>query len=304
MLVPELIRRKNRLIKTLWITLIERRTLEGAAAVHTTSEVEARHISGFGWRIPTIEVIPNGVEDPLNDLHAKISKDVAVAIASGPFVLAFGRISWEKGLDRLLVALPNVPHVRLVIAGNDPDLHSEVLKSRSTQLALGDRVSFITRHVDGRDKEELFREACAVLWTAVVVLAAYGTSSYFVRLKHALNLPLGERGFRHAVASAGALQYIKSQPAIRRPGTLVIVTSPEIALELPGPRVLSNHADFETEALLRSRAYRGKVQTLIVVLQTAFLYNGKADAILESFKDYDRDRWHSHSVDGFTIFTQ
>src|SRR5690348_12668905 len=44
MLVPALIRRKNRWIKKAWITLIERRNLERAAVVHATSTVEADHL--------------------------------------------------------------------------------------------------------------------------------------------------------------------------------------------------------------------------------------------------------------------
>ena len=44
MLVPELIRRKNRWIKQAWIRLIERPNLEHAAAIHTTSAIEAHHL--------------------------------------------------------------------------------------------------------------------------------------------------------------------------------------------------------------------------------------------------------------------
>ena len=32
-----------------------------------------------------------------------------------------GRISWEKGLDRLIAALPLSPTARLVVAGDDAD---------------------------------------------------------------------------------------------------------------------------------------------------------------------------------------
>ena len=43
----------------------------------------------------------------------------SAAIAGAPPMLAFGRISWEKGLDRLIAALPLRPDARLVIAGDD-----------------------------------------------------------------------------------------------------------------------------------------------------------------------------------------
>ena len=44
MLVPELIRRKSRWVKSAWIALIDRANVEGAAAIHATSSVEARHL--------------------------------------------------------------------------------------------------------------------------------------------------------------------------------------------------------------------------------------------------------------------
>ena len=34
-------------------------------------------------------------------------------------VLSFGRLSWEKGLDRVIAALVEAPAVRVVMAGDD-----------------------------------------------------------------------------------------------------------------------------------------------------------------------------------------
>ena len=64
MLVPELIRRRSRWVKAAWITLVERANLEAAAAIHTTSSVEAAHLAGFGWTLPPVVTIPHGVDDP------------------------------------------------------------------------------------------------------------------------------------------------------------------------------------------------------------------------------------------------
>jgi len=51
--------------------------------------------------------------------------------------------------------------------------------------------------------------------------------------------------------------------------------------------------------------YRGTVQELTLALPTTFLANGKAEAILDSFKGYDRTRWRRRDIDDrFVIFSQ
>lgn len=172
MLVPELIRRKNRLIKTAWIELIERTNLEAAAAIHTTSEIETKHLAGFGWKLPRVETIPHGVDDPParpppGSAGARLSDDVARAIAAGPMVLALGRISWEKGLDRLIAALPLVPGARVVIAGGDADGQAGHLAREAERLGVASRVTILARHVAGEDKEALFAAARAFAMTSL-----------------------------------------------------------------------------------------------------------------------------------------
>jgi glycosyltransferase involved in cell wall biosynthesis len=166
MLVPQLIRRKNRWIKQAWIRLIERPNLEGAAAVHTTSEIEAHHLGGFGWSLPKVVTIPHGVDDPPADTGAAPAPDIAAATAGVPAVLAFGRISWEKGLDRLIAALPLVPAARVIIAGGDGG-QANALAEQARKINVADRVTIIARHVDGADKEALFASAAAFAMTSL-----------------------------------------------------------------------------------------------------------------------------------------
>jgi glycosyltransferase involved in cell wall biosynthesis len=165
MLVPQLIRRKNRWIKEAWIRLIEKPNLERAAAVHTTSEIEAHHLGGFGWSLPKVVTVPHGVDDP-PVATGSLSADIAAAIAGTPAVMAFGRISWEKGLDRLIAALPLVPAARVIIAGGDGG-QAGALAEQVRKLGLADRVTIIARHVDGADKEALFASAAAFAMTSL-----------------------------------------------------------------------------------------------------------------------------------------
>ena len=159
MLVPELIRRKSRWAKSAWIALIERRNLMATSAIHVTSEVEARSIASFGWRLPPVVVIPNGVDDPVDFSGVPLSPDIHAAIAGGGFVLALGRINWEKGLDRLIACLPLAPQARLIIAGDDDEGQATLLAREAKRVGVADRVTILARHVDGADKEALFAAA-------------------------------------------------------------------------------------------------------------------------------------------------
>jgi glycosyltransferase involved in cell wall biosynthesis len=161
MLVPELVRSKNRWLKMAWIALIERRNVVAAAAIHTTSDLEARDLARFGWVLPRVAVIPNGVDVPVDAAGRPVSLDVATAIAGGDMVLSLGRIVWKKGLLRLIAALPTVPAARLVLAGDDPEAHVALLLREATRLGVADRVTVLARHVEGADKEALFTAARA-----------------------------------------------------------------------------------------------------------------------------------------------
>jgi glycosyltransferase involved in cell wall biosynthesis len=202
MLVPELIRRKNRWIKKAWITLIERRNLERAAALHATSTVEADHLRAFGWSLPQISIIPHGVDDPGPLAGHPVSPDVAKAISAGPYVLALGRINWEKGLDRLIAALPEAPTARLIIAGDDREGHAAALLDLARHKMVGGRVTILARHVDGADKEALF--AGAAMFAMTSLSENFGLASFEAMRRGLAVLVTREVGMSEIVREAGA----------------------------------------------------------------------------------------------------
>ncbi|MBI1203294.1 MAG: glycosyltransferase [Rhodopseudomonas sp.] len=160
MLVADMVRRRNRLAKTLWLALIERSTVERAAALQVASELEAAELAGFGWRLPPIAVVANGVDDPDPAIAGRpLAPDIAAAIAARPVVLYLGRLSWKKGLDRLLRAFALTPSGTLVIAGTDDEGLSTRLAALAEQLNIAARVRIVPRTVDGADKEALFAAA-------------------------------------------------------------------------------------------------------------------------------------------------
>ncbi|GEP56568.1 glycosyltransferase [Reyranella soli] len=211
MLVPELIRRKNRWIKSAWIALVERGNLEGAAAIHTTSSIEASRLAGFGWRLPPIVTIPHGVDDPPPPATTTPSADIAAAIANRPLVLAFGRISWEKGLDRLIAALPLAPAARLVIAGDDADGHAAVLAGQARTLGVADRVTIVPRHVEGADKEALFVAARVFAMTSLS--ENFGLAAFEAMRRGLPVLATPDVGMSEIVRETGAGCVIDPAPA-------------------------------------------------------------------------------------------
>src|SRR5579859_7765247 len=62
MLMTDMVRRKSRWVKTAWINLMEQTTFTHAAGIHVTAELEAQELRAWGWRLPPIESIPNGVD--------------------------------------------------------------------------------------------------------------------------------------------------------------------------------------------------------------------------------------------------
>ncbi|MEP7246192.1 MAG: glycosyltransferase [Gammaproteobacteria bacterium] len=140
MLVRDLIRRKNRWVKTAWISLIERVTLAQAAGIHVTAEIESADLRALGLTLPEVVWIPNGVEWPSQH----------VPLHEGPFAqlpkryaLFLSRISWKKGLDRLITAWQWVPGLPLVIAGNDDEGYRPKLEALASSLGLADRIMFV-----------------------------------------------------------------------------------------------------------------------------------------------------------------
>jgi glycosyltransferase involved in cell wall biosynthesis len=155
MLVDDLIKRKSRLVKRVWIRLIERQTIARAAGVHVTSELEATDMRALGFKLPEVYCVPNGVQWPSS--HTPLS-DGPYAHLPRPYALFLSRISWKKGLDRLIEAWAMVPDLHLVIAGNDEENYLPDLKALVQKVGVSDRVLFVGPVTD-TDKWALYENA-------------------------------------------------------------------------------------------------------------------------------------------------
>jgi len=148
MLVPELIRQKSRVVKTLWLQLLERRGFRGAAGIHFTSRLELEEAQRVGLPIPAPFVVPNGIDlEPRPD----VPRDERTLVF-------LGRVNWKKGLDRVIEALPRWPGVRFLIAGNDEEGLSPQLLALAERTGVRDRVEFVGP-VYGAAKYELLARA-------------------------------------------------------------------------------------------------------------------------------------------------
>ena len=140
MLGGAVIRGKSRMIKSAWIRLIEQRTLLDSAGIHVTADLERDEIQALGLRTPGIFCVPNGVSWP-----AAISPLSAGPFAAilRPYALFLSRIDWKKGLDRLITAWKWVPHLSLIIAGNDESGYRQKLEQIAEECQVRNRIHFI-----------------------------------------------------------------------------------------------------------------------------------------------------------------
>jgi glycosyltransferase involved in cell wall biosynthesis len=152
MLVPELIARKSRLAKMLWIRAVERRTFANAAAVHFTAQAEWDDARRISIPLPDPFIVPNGIDLP----------PAGSAVRLPDTLLFLGRINWKKGLDRLLDAIKIVPDVKVVIAGNDEENLTPKLRAQAEQNGIAGRIDF-RGPVSGAAKEELLRTSTALV---------------------------------------------------------------------------------------------------------------------------------------------
>lgn len=161
MLVRSLFARKSTLLKWLWFHLYERRTLARAAAIHATSDLEEQEARKFPVRFPRFAVIPNGVDAPTEG-EAELAAASSDETAKQPYLLFIGRISWKKGLDRLVRSLAMVSaDVQLVIAGNDEHGCRADLERLAATLGIAQRVRFVGE-VHGAEKARLLCNATAL----------------------------------------------------------------------------------------------------------------------------------------------
>ena len=163
MLVPELIRRKSRWVKEAWIGLIERPNLEHAAAIHTTSAIEAHHLASFGWSLRQVATIPHGVDDPppptaTGAVARYLGRDCRRSARTGVRADQLGEGPGPPPRGAAPRPERATGHRRRRCRG-----YAATLAEKARLFRVDERVTIIARQVEGADKEALFAAARAAL---------------------------------------------------------------------------------------------------------------------------------------------
>jgi glycosyltransferase involved in cell wall biosynthesis len=260
MLVRDVISRKSRWVKNAWIYLVERESLARAAAIHVTAELEGRELQALGLPAPHMTWIPNGVQWPAQ--WQPLDAGPYAHLPAG-YALFLSRISWKKGLERLITAWQWVPDIPLVIAGNDDEDYQPRLVELARSLGLTERVIFLGAVSDAH-KWALYSHA------RLFVLPSYSENfGNVVAEAMAMGCPVAvtpEVGIASLVESTGA-------------GIVVPGAAPEFAAAVRD--LLSNPSRLHAMGERGKQAARERLSWDAVAAQTEDLYRqiiGRAEA--------------------------
>jgi glycosyltransferase involved in cell wall biosynthesis len=240
MLVNELIRRKSRVAKQLWIRAFEGNHLANAAAVHATSELELEEIQKLELPISRTFVLSNGIESP--------SFESSEPSGESGYVLSLGRINWKKGIDRLISAVANLPDVRLVIAGNDEDGLQATLEQQVERLGIAGRVCFVGP-VHGGAKWNLLRNA------AIFALPSH-SESFGIAVLEAMScgvpvIVTPEVGLAKFIGKVGAGIVSDGNPCALKDAIQRLLGDPRLRRELGQAGRVAAHEQFGWETIAK-----------------------------------------------------
>jgi glycosyltransferase involved in cell wall biosynthesis len=154
---------QRRLKKSIYYTLVEKRRLARAAALHFTARGELDKALPWVPPGPRRLVIPVIMDmGPFRQLPERGAAHAFFPAIppEKPWVLFLSRIHEKKGLDLLIDAVARLPQkeVQLVIAGTGADAYVAAMKERARAAGIGERAHFVGL-VRGAQKVALLRRA-------------------------------------------------------------------------------------------------------------------------------------------------
>jgi len=129
---------KSRFFKLIWMFLFGKSIIRNAQSIITTSFWESKSLEQMGFDYKEKCVIPNGVSG-VN--KAYLSTDIEIP---SRYILFVGRISYIKGLDRLIESLIYIDKsIKLLVVGNDEEKYKGVIEQKVKALGFESRVIFV-----------------------------------------------------------------------------------------------------------------------------------------------------------------
>lgn len=156
MLIPEMIKKKGKLKKYIYISLVEKNNVEKANLIQCASEVERQKLLKIGFELRDTVVIPNIVKLEKGDRTNKKEKfRDKYGLKQKQLVLFLGRLNWTKGIDILIpafaIVLTKFPDTHLVLAGPDTERYIRKVKKWIRNEGIENKVTF-TGLLTGNEK--------------------------------------------------------------------------------------------------------------------------------------------------------
>jgi len=176
---------RHRFRKRIMEWVFQNKALQGAAAIHFTSNDEQDLAAQYCFGRPGM-IVPNGVDLPSDE--PEIFKEIFFKkhpkLVGARIVLFFGRINFKKGLDILVNAFEKVKakDAVLLVVGPDNEGYGKKVRGWVKNLGIIDRVIF-KGLVTGREKWEVLSAA------DVFVLPSY-TENFGISVVEAMGMKI------------------------------------------------------------------------------------------------------------------
>ena len=244
---------RNTLQKNIYDTFIERPMLARANAVHFVSQVERNDSAYANICANKSVIVPIGMNRAQwNDLAPQTIDSLNNEL---PLIAFFGYLSYRKGLDLLIDALPAIlvrqPNARLVIAGGDPENILHELQQRANALGISKNITWLTDITRAQARWLLQRADCFALPSraesfSIAILEALSLGTPVIASRESTWDALQQQGFgfncaltAHSVTQ-GALQVLDTNLGARQQQRVVIAAriQSEFTWDICGAKML------------------------------------------------------------------
>jgi len=140
----------------------------------------------------------------------------------------------------------------------------------------------------------------------VGMFAAYGVTAYAHEVLRSRHYDQAS-GTAMRVVPPGVLAYLRSEMAVHNwPNAIAVVPLPEAANGLPGFRIIFSFSLLDSASLeeITRQRWAGRTDKIFMIMNENMLGDGKAEAVLRTFVDYDFAKWSQIQMDGMVVYSQ